>query len=257
MVPGTYIMATMTAPALLIGQERIPCEIRLSPRRRTLSIEVHTDLRIIVRAPGHCPQGVISAWLVERTLWIGRQLDRFRRDGRERQSPPQYRSGETHLYLGKPCRLEVREARREPVTLVAGELRITTPPGAGPDRTRRLLEAWYRQRAHEVFGEVLADRFRAFRQRGHSCPTLAIRKMTSRWGSLADRRHMTLNLALIRAPRECIEYVVAHELCHLEHRGHGRGFCRLMDELMPDWRARKRRLNQVPVFLVTGLTGGS
>lgn len=238
----------MTADnALLIGDARIPCEIRLSARRQTLSIEVHADLRVIVRAPARCPPGLISARVAERLQWIGRQLDRFRSDGHERPASPRYLSGEAHLYLGEFCRLEVREARRTPVVLVSGVLRVTIPPGAGPDRTRRALEAWYRERAHEIFGQVLAERFEAFRQRGHACPTLKIRKMTNRWGSLAARRRMTLNLALIRAPRESIEYVVVHELCHLVYRGHGRGFYRLMDELMPDWSARKKRLDGVPV----------
>jgi predicted metal-dependent hydrolase len=88
-----------------------------------------------------------------------------------------------------------------------------------------------------------------------------VRKMTSRWGSLGGpvRRgalrwpgvsprtasRMTLNLALIRAPRECSEYVVVHELCHLEHRGHGRDFYRLMDQQLPDWPERKRRLESL------------
>jgi predicted metal-dependent hydrolase len=53
---------------------------------------------------------------------------------------------------------------------------------------------------------------------------------------------MTLNVNLIRAPRRCIEYVVTHELCHLEHRDHDAKFFRLLGRLMPDWERRKRRL---------------
>lgn len=107
------------------------------------------------------------------------------------------------------------------------------------------FEPGQRSRAHEVFKEILAERFDTFRQRGHECPSLKIRKMKTRWGSLAGGRRMTLNLWLILAPRECIEYVIVHELCHLEHRGHGRRFYRLMDELMPDWRERKRQLEEI------------
>lgn len=66
--------------------------------------------------------------------------------------------------------------------------------------------------------------------------------MQSRWGSLSPAGTMTLNANLIRAPRACIEYVVAHELCHLKHRDHDAGFYRLLGRVMPDWETRKVRL---------------
>jgi predicted metal-dependent hydrolase len=176
-------------------------EIRLSPRRRTLSIEVHPDLRIIVRAPARCAPAVISAQVAERARWIKRQLEKFRQRGQT----------------------------------------------AGADQGRRTqapFDPGERSRAQDVFSQILAVRFDPFRLRGHACPSLKIRKMKTRWGSLAGGRRMTLNLWLIRAPRECIEYVIVHELCHLEHAGHGPRFYRLMDELMPDWCARRRQLEQ-------------
>jgi len=53
---------------------------------------------------------------------------------------------------------------------------------------------------------------------------------------------MTLNVALVQAPRPCIEYVVTHELCHINHRHHGATFYRMLKRMMPDWEKRKRRL---------------
>lgn len=228
--------------------DRVPCEVRLSPRRRTLAIEVHPDPRVIVRAPSRCPAWLIEARLAERSEWIARQVERFRQLGRERPSPPLYLSGETHLYMGEPHRLELYDARRGRVDRDPGTLRVGIPGGAGPDPARRALESWYREQARVVFGEILAQRFEWWRPRGHACPTLTIRKMRTRWGSLAGQRRMTLNLALIRAPRECIEYVVVHELCHLDYRGHGPRFRQLMDRLVPDWRERKRQLESLSLL---------
>lgn len=51
-----------------------------------------------------------------------------------------------------------------------------------------------------------------------------------------------MNVDLVRAPRKCIEYVIAHELCHLKYRDHDARFFRLLGQLMPDWEARKQRL---------------
>jgi predicted metal-dependent hydrolase len=245
---------TMTVDMLLIDAVPVPCEIRRSPRRRTLAIEVYPDLRVIVRAPARCPQADIDLHLAGRTQWIGRVLARFRRLGGERAPPPRYVSGETHLYMGAPHRLEIVPAPAAGVTRVTGALLVAVPERAGADAARRILGRWYRERADEVFAAVLAERFAEWGDTRHERPALRVRAMRTRWGSLAWSRRvpceparMTLNLALIHAPRECIEYVVTHELCHLEHRGHGARFHALLTRILPDWRERRRRLNALPL----------
>ena len=71
---------------------------------------------------------------------------------------------------------------------------------------------------------------------------MIVRAMQSRWGSLSAAGTMTLNVNLIRAPRACIEYVVTHELCHVEYRDHDARFYRLLERVLPDWKTRKQRL---------------
>jgi predicted metal-dependent hydrolase len=127
-------------------------------------------------------------------------------------------------------------------------------PVAGVPGSDRQL----RREAEALFITIIKERFAPFAVRGHPPPRLTLRLMRTRWGSLSSPRRsrfqrwlrptppkparMTLNLALIHAPRACIEYVVVHELCHLDHHGHGPAFYRLLEQLMPDWRARKREL---------------
>jgi len=243
------------------GADPVPCEVRLSRRRRTLGIEVHPEPRVIVRAPAGWSRTLIEARVAERAGWIGRHVERFRGLAAALPPAPAYTSGDLLPYLGEWHRLEVVAAGRPAVTLLPGALRVGVPAGAGPERVRRALESWYRARARELFAALLDERVGWFLGRGHAVPTLTIRKMSSRWGTLASPRRrtgfrwlgtgppaasrMTLNLALIRAPRACSEYVVVHELCHLEHRGHGRDFYRLMDQQLPDWQARKGLLESL------------
>jgi predicted metal-dependent hydrolase len=75
-----------------------------------------------------------------------------------------------------------------------------------------------------------------------SAQRLIVRTMQSRWGSLSRDDTMTLNVNLVRAPRPCIEYVVTHELCYVKHRDHDAHFYKFLDQLMPDWDQRKRRV---------------
>jgi predicted metal-dependent hydrolase len=66
--------------------------------------------------------------------------------------------------------------------------------------------------------------------------------MARRWGSFTQNKTILLNLALVKAPVTCIDYVIMHELCHLREPNHGPRFYRLLSRHMPDWDSRKHRL---------------
>lgn len=72
-----------------------------------------------------------------------------------------------------------------------------------------------------------------------------IRKMKSRWGScLLEKQIIILNKELIKAPKYCIEYVILHELIHLIYKNHDKKFYDFLYTLMPDWKERKRILDE-------------
>ena len=221
------------------GTETIHYEVQFLAGRRTLAIEVHPDRRVLVCAPAGCVESVIESRVRRRAAWISRQLAEF--DGYRPRTPPrQYLSGETHLYLGRQYRLKVCGSERATVQISGDRLIISHSGTPEPRRTRDMLLRWYRQRATVLFNEILDSRIA--RLQGLGRPNLVVRAMRSRWGSFSRAGMMTLNVDLIRAPRPCIEYVVTHELCHARHRLHDPKFFRLLDQLMPDWKERKRRL---------------
>lgn len=70
-----------------------------------------------------------------------------------------------------------------------------------------------------------------------------VRKMTTRWGSCNTRtHHLNFSLMLADQPDDLLDYVIVHELVHTKVADHGPRFKAYMDKLMPDWRARQRRL---------------
>lgn len=224
---------------IVFGTESIAYEIRFLPTRRTLGIEVHPDLSVVVRAPADCDPDTIQARVGKRAPWISKQLTNFQRYS-PRTPARQYVSGETHLYLGRQYRLKVVAGEPASVKMNRGHLVLTLPGKADPDRVKAMLHRWYLDHARHVFIAVLEEFLSRFK--GHQRPRLIVRAMQSRWGSLSQAGTMTLNANLVRAPRACIEYVVAHELCHLKHRDHDAGFFRLLGQVMPDWEKRKQRL---------------
>ena len=221
------------------GTVTIPYEVRFLPTRRTLAIEVHPDGQVLVRAPLDCPHELIAERVKKRANWINRQRTEFERY-HPRTPARQYIAGESHLYLGRQYRLKLIMGNTASVKPTRGHLLVTLPKEPTPERIKAAVRRWYRDRAHIVFDDVLTTSLCHFTD--IPSPHMIVRTMHHRWGSLSPRGTMTLNVDLVRAPRPCIEYVITHELSHIQHPNHGPQFFKLLERVMPDWKHRKHRL---------------
>jgi len=76
-------------------------------------------------------------------------------------------------------------------------------------------------------------------------PSFRIMAMKKQWGSCFSQGNLMLNPHLIKAPKECIDYGVLHELCHIAEHNHSERFWRLLDQVMPDWKEVKARLDEM------------
>ncbi len=102
----------------------------------------------------------------------------------------------------------------------------------------------------QFFGSGWKCCCRLARREGIATPTLRIQKLVKRWGSCSDSGRIMLNLELIKAPKDCIDYVIIHELCHLKEKHHGPRFWRLLEKLMPGYEGRRKRLNLFADFSI-------
>ena len=224
------------------GKTEIAFEV-LYVARKTLEISVHPGGRVVVKAPHGATPEDIQARLQKRARWIRKQLTYF--DQFEPRTPPrQYVGGETHKYLGRQYRLKLNSGTKNDVKLIRGFFWITCRGRVEPGKVKRLLSAWYSEKAKKRFRECLDRCMPEFIRMGLPLPTLNIRHMKSRWGSLSRKGTLTVNVDLVRAPRECIEYVITHELCHLRYPQHDSAFYGLLRQLMPDWESRKIKLEK-------------
>ncbi len=224
------------------GRIEIPYTYRRM-RRKTLAISVHPDLSVVVNAPLNTSLEVIRERVIKRGAWIRKRWREFELY-LPQQPPRRYVNGETHRYLGRQYRLRAEQGQEDSVKCLRGYLRVTSLTEPTPEKTKVLLEDWYRHHAQRVFRERLAQCCKRASIEGLKEPPFFIRKMRTRWGSCSSRGRVTLNLELIKATKECIDYVIMHELCHLKVPSHGPKFRRLLARLMPDYQERKRKLNR-------------
>ena len=212
-------------------------------KRKTLEIAVLPNCTVEIRAPIESPQEVIDMKVKKRAAWIVRQQVYFKQFN-PRTPERQYLGGETHLYLGKRYRLKVVNAECISVSFVHGYIKILHTGIPTPEKVRILLRGWYREKALVLFNEIFRRLIDQFHISKADQPKLQIREMKTRWGSLSRAGLLTLNIDLIRAPKECIEYVLVHELCHIQFHNHSKWFYKLLENRMPDWKKRKMKLEE-------------
>ncbi len=236
----------MTTPG---GQHRVqygttPIDYELTfSERKTLAIHVYPDGSVLVDAPPDSPLTDIEQKVLKRAGWILRQRREFQQYAVPRPLPRRFVSGEAYRYLGRQYRLKVVADTVERVRLSRGYLTVSLADTGDKARIAHLLDEWYRSHARRVFAERLAACFPRVESLGIAYPQLVIREMKSRWGSCTPGGRILLNLKLIQAPKDLIDYVVLHELCHLKEHNHSPAFYALLDRVLPDWKERRERLN--------------
>ncbi len=242
----------MKNKALQYNDQLIEYQVHHRPSvTRRIHLELNEDGSLRIVAPRCMSRRDIHRTLQHRVSRVAH----FLADARPRlQERPihRYVSGEEHFFLGQKQALEVvhEPGKHGSVSLMKGQIRVTVPDVRAEAVGKRLIR-WYRQQALLHFSVRLAAVGAAASwTKGHA-PLLRVRKMKRTWGSCSARGVITLNTHLVKTPPECIDYVIAHELCHLQEPNHGKGFYALQEQLFPGWCEAKIHLKtQAHIYLV-------
>lgn len=230
--------------AIRYGNTVIPFQLMRRPRA-TLAIEVHPDGQVHVIAPENADLEQINAKIIKRAAWILKQQQEFRS-----YPPPlatrEFVSGETYRYLGRQYRLKVIETNEERTRLWRAHIEVRTRQPGNREHVGRHLRNWFRHNARRVFQERYEYSRKLAASHGirHSGGFRLLR-MEKRWGSCTAEGKLQLNPALIAAGKDCIDYVIVHELVHTVEHNHGPDFYRLLTAILPDWQATRNRLNMI------------
>jgi predicted metal-dependent hydrolase len=218
-------------------------DVKVSYRKRDrLTIHVHPDQTVTAVAPAGQPWDRVHARLKARASWIARQL-RYFEQFKPSPVPRRYVSGETVLYLGRQYRLRVRRSGTPSVRL-RGQHLLVELPDAATEKVKALVQEWYRGRAGEVLRVRLSKCLEHTASLGLHAPEVRLRRMRTRWGSCTAAGTVILHPDLVMVPSHCVDYVIVHELCHRKVLRHDCRFYRLLERYLPDWKRRKKRLDQ-------------
>ena len=224
--------------------KQIPYELERK-NVKNLNLHVRRDGSVYVSANKLVPVEQVDAFLESKVSFILNAQKRFAEQAQYRPQPKQYVSGETFYIQGRGLRLQVVQAAKDQISSDGVHLYLQVRDPMDFEKKKRMVSRFIDQQCRQVFGEIVAEVYPIFQKYGVAMPTLRIRDMETRWGScLAKKGIITLNKRLLEAPRHCIEYVVTHEFCHFIHPNHSKQYYAFLTMLMPDWRERKKVLDE-------------
>ncbi len=216
---------------------------------KNLNLRIHKDCRVYVSASPDISVEKIDDFVASKGRYICSAQKKFREMAQFVAQPKQYVSGETFYLLGRGLRLKVEQSDKDEISTDGVYLLLKVRNTQDSMKKEKMVTKYMDRQCQMIFEEIVLETYPVFQKYGVLMPKLRIRNMETRWGScLAQKGIITLNKRLVEAPRNCIEYVVMHEFCHLIHPNHSRRFYDFLTMLMPDWKQRKTILDQSAVF---------
>ena len=212
---------------------------------RNIHLSVHPPAgRVRISAPSGMNIETIRLYAIARLGWIKKQQHKLRRQ--ERETPREYLNRESHYLWGKRYLLKIVE-REAPsaVDVQHSAILLYVRPGSDLEKKQSVLDEWYRRQLKVAIPDLIG----VWEKRiGVRVNEFGIKKMKTKWGACnPDARRIWVNLELAKKPKECLEYIVVHEMVHLLERHHNERFMALMDAMLPKWRSLRDDLNRLPV----------
>ncbi len=209
----------------------IEIEKIIRTKRKTIALHITDDATLIVKAPFNTNHKTITEVVLKHKKWI----ERKRREIEARDpkfSPKEFVNGEGFLYLGRYYRLKIVDDQEVPLKF-EDEFYLSRN---ALSQAKEVFIEWYKRKAYEK----ISERVRWYAQkRGFNYNIVNITNAQKRWGSSSANGNLNFPWRLIMAPLPVIDYVVIHELVHLEEKNHTRAFWNKVKMLMPDYEKNK------------------
>lgn len=230
------ILHTLSTPA---GQ--ISYVLRRSMRRRTMEISILSERQARVTAPRFVSLPTIEKFIYSRSDWIIKRIVQKRFE-EEKLKCKKYETGHTFLFMGQayPIVIDRQHNYATKVSFSGTQWNVRANTGTTAAMIRSKLIAWYRREAGEILGSRI---FHYSRVMGLVPQKITVKTQKRLWGSCNYHgKSINLNWILVMAPLAVIDYVVVHELCHLEVPNHSQRFWKKVIKFMPEYQKSEKWL---------------
>lgn len=204
--------------------------------RRSLSIQVGPG-GVLVKSPARLSDGAVKSFVEEKRRWIEKHLARIEKANEKISSSGAYSVNLPYAGSMVPVKIESGRGR---ISLRDGAFVIRTADRS-PENLNRIYRRFLRRRCKDFFSGAVAKYAKILGVRPIS---ISFRNQKGRWGSASVGGAVSFNLNLVKAPAAVLEYVVLHELSHLRYHDHSKNFWNLVDSIMPDYKSRKKWLEE-------------
>jgi len=207
--------------------------IRSKRRRKTISLHIKEDGRIVIYAPYHTPRGEVEGFIKEKGSWIIKKISEKERSIKETEKA--FIPGEKFLYLGECYPLEIEKVNNKNVPLKLSFGKFVLDQGHAA-KAKDLFTQWYKKEAKEK----IEERVHYFSHRLELFPKgLKIRSAKYRWGSCSRDNRLSFSWRIIMAPLSVIDYVLIHELVHIKEKNHSKRFWASLEAILPEYREHR------------------
>lgn len=200
--------------------------------------------KVRISAPLRTRLDTLRAFTVTRLGWIRQEQKKMR--AQKRETPREYLNKESHYLWGKRYLLELKAIEGKAfVQQKHRKLVLSIKPDATEEEKAVVMEAWYREQLKNEMPVLIA---KWEKKLGVKVQRFFVQRMKTRWGSCnAVAGNIRINTELAKKPKECLEYIVVHEMVHLKEPSHNARFVALLDKHMPGWNVHRDILNGLPV----------
>lgn len=199
-------------------------------KRSRLSMSFR-DGMLEIKVPYGCPKDKIYAFITDNIDWINQRTDKYlNRPG----LPKTYTDGEVLRLMGENIVLTTVSAQRYfPPRIENGKLLIAVSKTSDKAYIKSQTDKFI---SELTLSEIKESMNRMMSATGLTPEKVTVKPMTASWGRCISNRHISINSKLVMYPKECMDYVCLHELCHLVHMDHSKDFWALVEKYCPEWK---------------------
>jgi predicted metal-dependent hydrolase len=227
---------------LTINGAKINFTYKFSKRKST-EIRIKRDGSVLISAPLRASQQRVDEFVSKKQVWIFDAVNKMQ-NNIAITGIKKFEDAEAFYFLGKKYQLKIQQNLRNYVEILDDVLTINATFISKKPLLKKIYSDWLTKQIEQIFEQRLMAILPYANDLGIRFEGKIIaRKMKSRYGTCSHDNRIFLNADLIFIDAKYIDYVIAHELCHIIHKNHSPRYYGLLSQLMPDWKPRRKELN--------------